>query len=241
MSGRDGGADLTPPKASETIASGVTTEPDQSAMAPAPKAGVTPAASTARGAPGKKGSRRQRRRRQPAAGRDSVGHGRRHQGRVLALQVLYELDLTGHDPAETLDRALEDEEELARMLAEDDEAPTDGGHSSHLSAMRDHVERLVTGSLAARGDTDARIEAAAPAFPVARVPVIDRNVLRLAIYELFNEADVPPKVAINEAVELAKRFGGDSSGRFVNGVLGTIVEQVPAAAAPASAAVEPEG
>ena len=68
--------------------------------------------------------------------------------------------------------------------------------------------------------------AAAPAFPVAQLPAIDRNVLRLAIYELLRETDVPPKAAINEAVELAKRFGGDNSGRFVNGVLGTIAARI---------------
>ncbi|MBA2520775.1 MAG: transcription antitermination factor NusB [Chloroflexia bacterium] len=145
----------------------------------------------------------------------------------MALQILYEVDLTGHDPAETLERTLAEEEELALVLVEDDETTGDRVQAAQARAIRDHVQRLVNGSLAARIEIDARIEAAAPAFPVARVAAIDRNVLRLAIYELLNEAEVPPKVAINEAVELAKRFGGDSSGRFVNGVLGTIVEQLP--------------
>jgi N utilization substance protein B len=75
---------------------------------------------------------------------------------------------------------------------------------------------------------DPHIAAAAPAFPVDQLPAIDRNVLRLAIYELLRETDVPVKAAINEAVELAKRFGGDSSGRFVNGVLGTVAERIGA-------------
>jgi N utilization substance protein B len=69
---------------------------------------------------------------------------------------------------------------------------------------------------------------AAPAFPIAQLPAVDRTVLRLAIYELLEERDVPPKAAINEAVELAKRFGGDNSGRFVNGVLGTVVDRIVA-------------
>jgi N utilization substance protein B len=83
--------------------------------------------------------------------------------------------------------------------------------------------------LTRREEIDPYIAAAAPAFPLAQMAAVDRNVLRLAVYELLHEPAVPPKAAINEAVELAKRFGGDSSGRFVNGVLGTIVEQLPAA------------
>jgi N utilization substance protein B len=152
---------------------------------------------------------------------------------VLALQILYEVDLTDHGLAETLERTLADEDELSRVLAEDEEIPLDQAAVANTRALREHVEQLVTGSFAARAETDRLIEAAAPAYPIGRVPAIDRNVLRLAVYELLHEARVPPKVAINEAVELAKRFGGDSSGRFVNGVLGTIVGQLPTAPAAA--------
>jgi N utilization substance protein B len=151
---------------------------------------------------------------------------------VLALQVLYEVDLTDHPLAETLERTLKDEEELSLLSTEDDETPGEApvaqAATAQNRALREHVERLVNGSVAVRPELDRLIEAAAPEYPVARVPAIDRNVLRLAVYELLHEADVPPKVAINEAVDLAKRYGGDSSGRFVNGVLGTIVEQIPA-------------
>jgi N utilization substance protein B len=91
--------------------------------------------------------------------------------------------------------------------------------------VRRYVERLVTGVAAERQEIDAAIAAAAPAFPVEQLPAVDRNVLRIAIYELWHERDVPVKAAINEAVELAKHFGGENSGRFVNGVLGTIVRQ----------------
>jgi N utilization substance protein B len=94
--------------------------------------------------------------------------------------------------------------------------------------VREHVERLVSGVLGLQDVIDPHIAAAAPAFPVDQLPAIDRNVLRLAIYELLRETDVPVKAAINEAVELAKRFGGDSSGRFVNGVLGTVAERIGA-------------
>jgi N utilization substance protein B len=185
-------------------------------------------------------TKRSRNRRRPAtaASNDGIGYGRRHQGRVLALQILYEVDLTDHDLAETLERTLADEEELARVAAEDDDLPGGQAAVAQTRALRDHVEHLVLGSVAARDDIDRRIEAAAPAFPIARVPAIDRNVLRLAVYELLHETDVPPKVAINEAVELAKRYGGDSSSRFVNGVLGTILERLPSdPAAPVAPAV----
>ncbi len=178
--------------------------------------------------PRKKRSRRARRRPASATSSDGVGHGRRRQGRVLALQILYEVDLTDHALAETLERTLADEDELSRVLAEDEEIPLDQTAVASTRALREHVVRLVSGSVAARAETDRLIEAAAPAYPIGRVPAIDRNVLRLAVYELLHEARVPPKVAINEAVELAKRFGGDSSGRFVNGVLGTIADQLPA-------------
>jgi N utilization substance protein B len=83
---------------------------------------------------------------------------------------------------------------------------------------------LTRGVLGNRGSIDALIEKCAPEWPLDQVTVIDRNILRLGIYELMygNYDEVPPKVAINESIELAKSFGGDSSARFVNGVLGTI-------------------
>ncbi|MDP9364499.1 MAG: transcription antitermination factor NusB [Chloroflexota bacterium] len=133
--------------------------------------------------------------------------GKRHQGRVLALQLLYELDIAGHGVDEVLTHTFA-------------EQPTPAG-------VRAHVERLVRGVLASREEIDPYIAAAAPAFPLPQLPAIDRNVLRLAIYELLREPEVPPKAAINEAVELAKRFGGDNSARFVNGVLGTVAGRVP--------------
>jgi transcription antitermination protein NusB len=90
------------------------------------------------------------------------------------------------------------------------------------------VESLVKGTLQNKATIDALIEKCAPEWPLDQVTVIDRNVLRLGIYELIhgNYDEVPPKVAINEAIELAKTFGGDSSARFVNGVLGTIYREM---------------
>lgn len=126
----------------------------------------------------------------------------RHQARTLALQILYEADVAEHEATDVMRR-----------------------YTSDLSLpqpVRRYVERLVTGVLEEREQIDREIAAAAPAFPVVQLPAVDANILRIAIYELMNERDVPLKAAINEAVELAKRFGGENSSRFVNGVLGTI-------------------
>ena len=157
------------------------------------------------------------------SGRRAQAGGKRHQGRILALQLLYELDIAGHSV----------EEVLARTFAE----------QPVLADVRAHVERLVRGVLAVREEIDPQIAAAAPAFPMPQLPAIDRNVLRLAVYELMREPDVPPKAAINEAVELAKRFGGDNSARFVNGVLGTVIERIsrPGATGTAEPAAPPPG
>ncbi len=87
---------------------------------------------------------------------------------------------------------------------------------------------LVKGTLEHIAEIDAIIERAAPQWPIDQIAMVDRNVLRLGLYELMwgDREAVPPKVAINEAIELAKSFGGDSSGRFVNGVLGTVYKEM---------------
>ena len=130
---------------------------------------------------------------------------RRHQGRMLALQVLYEVDLTGHDPAEAVERAFAEHE----PVSEDVQA---------------QVRRLVHGVLERRDELDPLIAGAAPARALDEQAAIERNILRIAAFELTQPESAPPKVAINEAVELAKRFGGENSGRFVNGVLRTLYE-----------------
>ncbi len=137
-----------------------------------------------------------------------VGRGfENHQARTLALQILFEGDLTGHPLPD-----------VTRRYTEDLSIP---------QPVRRYLERLVTGVAEHRETIDARIAEAAPAFPVSQLPAVDRNILRVAIYELSYEADVPLKAAINEAVELAKAYGGDNSSRFVNGVLGTIARGGP--------------
>jgi transcription antitermination protein NusB len=136
--------------------------------------------------------------------------GPRHQARVLAMQSLYEHDLTGHD--------LEDI--LTRLRDEEDEAVP--------PPLAERVMQLVRGVTEHREELDPHIERAAPQFPIPQLAAVDRTVLRIAIFELKFAPDVPYKAVINEAVEIAKRFGGPNSGRFVNGVLGTIVDQLPA-------------
>ncbi|MDZ4299593.1 MAG: transcription antitermination factor NusB [Candidatus Sungbacteria bacterium] len=90
------------------------------------------------------------------------------------------------------------------------------------------IDRLTAGTVAHLAQIDAVIEKAAPAWPIDQITSVDRTVLRLGLYELlFGErGEVPPKVAINEAIELAKAFGGESSGKFVNGVLGTVYREI---------------
>lgn len=135
--------------------------------------------------------------------------GTRHQSRVLAMQYLFECDVASH----TLDEILE------RMVTDEDEPV--------LPQVAVHTKRLTTGVVAHLAEIDTAIGKAAPAFPVDQLASIDRNVLRIAIYELLYEHNVPQKAAINEAIEIAKHYGGPSSGKFINGVLGTIMRGLP--------------
>jgi transcription antitermination protein NusB len=128
-----------------------------------------------------------------------------HQARTLALQILFEVDLTGHE----IDGVL-------RRYSEDMALP---------EPVRHYTERLVSGVKERLVEIDDRIGTAAPNFPVGQLPAVDRNILRVAIYELANQPEIPYKAVINEAVEMAKLFGGENSSRFVNGVLGTIAAQ----------------
>lgn len=135
----------------------------------------------------------------------------RHLQRSVAMQALFEWDFQGkHDEFidEIVDRNVK---EFAPGIEE-----------------FDFVVALVKGTLEKRATIDALIEKCAPEWPLEQVTIIDRNILRLGIYELMhgNYSEVPPKVAINESIELAKTFGGESSARFVNGVLGTIYREM---------------
>lgn len=132
----------------------------------------------------------------------------RHLGRIVALQTLYEYEFRSDDS--TKSGVVDDI--LARNIARYTEAIDD----------KKFVEELVKGVLKHRDDLDEKLQPIAPSWPILQVALIDRNVLRIGLYELLYRSDaVPPKVAINEAVELAKAFGSDNSSKFVNGVLGT--------------------
>ncbi len=129
----------------------------------------------------------------------------RRRARRLALEVLYEYDLAGHAALPTLARRLSEQEmetvaaEFSRVL---------------IGGIIDYQEKM-----------DSIISRYAPEWPLDQMAIIDRNILRIAIYEFLIDGETPVKVAINEAVELAKTYGSDSAPRFVNGVLGTLADE----------------
>lgn len=132
----------------------------------------------------------------------------RHLGRIIALQTLYEFEFREQcgDATATIDTV------LARSIDRYDKTIDD----------KKFVATIVNGVVAEKDRLDAIIQPIAPEWPIDQIARVDRTILRMAIYELMECADtVPPKVVINEAVELAKAFGSDNSSKFVNGVLGT--------------------
>jgi N utilization substance protein B len=128
--------------------------------------------------------------------------GARRKARAIALQALYEIDSAGHDV----------EAVVTRFLAE-------GGLSEENDAF---VRELVSKVIQNKEKIDHNIQKFATAWPIEQIPVVNRNILRLAIFEILFDNKVSVKVAINEAVELAKKFGSDNSPKFVNGVLGSV-------------------
>jgi N utilization substance protein B len=135
----------------------------------------------------------------------------RHLGRIIALQTLYEQDFRLSCGDKTLDLA----EVLARNIERYDEVIEDTSF----------VHDLVYGVSKDPAGLDDLLQPVAPEWPIKDIARMDRVILRMGLYELLYSKQVPPKVAINEAVELAKSFGGDNSSKFVNGVLGTILRQ----------------
>ncbi|MBI2859207.1 MAG: transcription antitermination factor NusB [Chloroflexi bacterium] len=129
--------------------------------------------------------------------------GPRRKARIAILQALYEVDLTGHPLGQAMNRLIEEEgltEEAARFA-------------------RETAGRILEN----RVQIDSTIARFATAFPVDQISAIDRNILRLAIYEASIDNRTAPKIAINEAIEIAKVFGSESSSRFINGVLGSVL------------------
>ncbi len=132
----------------------------------------------------------------------------RHLGRIVALQTLYEYEfrVQVEDASATVDSILQRNVDRYKEAIED--VP--------------FVKTLVEGVLAEKDELDAKLQPIAPDWPIEQIARVDRNILRIGMFELLRQgATVPPKVVINEAVELAKAFGSDNSSKFINGVLGT--------------------
>ncbi len=127
---------------------------------------------------------------------------------MIALQALFELDTVGHEPAECVTRIAKEASAAKEITA--------------------YALELVNGVIKNRERINEIIEETAPAWPLNQIAATDRNILRLAIYEIVIDNKVPMRAAINEAVELAKEYGGDNSPRFVNGVLGSVSALVTA-------------
>lgn len=132
----------------------------------------------------------------------------RHLARTIALQTLYQWDFNGRDKKDI-------ENSVSRNLNNFAPQFDDKGF----------IENLVTGVIKNQDNIDGLIIKYAPEWPLDQITMVDRNVLRIGIQEMKYDEDIPEKVAINEAIELAKTFGGESSGKFVNGVLGTIYKE----------------
>lgn len=135
----------------------------------------------------------------------------RHLGRIIALQTLYEEEfrLDSDDAAFNLQAVLKRNIDRYKGMVED----------------VDFIVKLVNGVSENCKELDKTLQPVAPEWPIDQIARMDRVVLRIGLYELQNDTDVPPKVVINEAVELAKAFGGDNSSKFINGVLGTLLRQ----------------
>ncbi|MDO8435973.1 MAG: transcription antitermination factor NusB [bacterium] len=134
----------------------------------------------------------------------------RHLSRSIAMQSLYEWDFS------------EKKANLEKIIEKNIKEFGPGLEDTSLAWQ------IVTGVVKYLAELDKIIEKAAPEWPLSQITIVDRNVLRIGLFELIysDKEEVPPKVAINEAIELAKSFGGESSGRFVNGVLGTVYKEL---------------
>ena len=135
----------------------------------------------------------------------------RHLGRIIALQTLYEEEFRLDSDDKDVDLQAVLERNVARYKDMVDDVA--------------FIEKLVAGVSKQSAALDATLQPVAPEWPIDQIARMDRIVLRIGLYELENDHDVPPKVVINEAVELAKAFGGDNSSKFINGVLGTLLRQ----------------
>ncbi|MDD5710486.1 MAG: transcription antitermination factor NusB [Candidatus Colwellbacteria bacterium] len=134
----------------------------------------------------------------------------RQLGRGIAIQSLYEWDFYGR------------KEDIEKIVVRNLEEFAPG------FSEREFIESLTKGVTSKIDELDKIIEASAPDWPIEKLPIIDRNALRIGLYELLyaDRKEVPPRVAINEAIELAKTYGGQNSGKFINGVMGTVYREI---------------
>jgi len=132
----------------------------------------------------------------------------RRKSREIALQILYQLEMVDKDPEQAIEAM--------------------GGSEYISEEVRDFTLRLVKGALGKKEEMDEQIKAASRNWSISRMALIDKNILRMAIYELKYMCDVPYKVTINEAVELAKRYGGEGSSAFINGILDKVNREAKA-------------
>ena len=131
---------------------------------------------------------------------------KRRQSRILVLQALYENDKVKHNPHSIIDR-------LVKVAPE-------------LEPSKPYADELITNIICNIGQIDDTISKYAKAWPVSQMPSVDKNILRIAIQEIILDKQIPERVAINEAIEIAKLFGTENSPKFINGVLGTIFEKI---------------
>ncbi len=135
----------------------------------------------------------------------------RHLGRIVALQTLYEQDFRSEAGDTSFDLAAVLERNIARYRDTVEDTAFIKGLVEGVTDQREHLDEL--------------LQPLAPEWPIDQIARMDRVILRIGAYELLHNPDIPPKVVINEAVELAKAFGGDNSSKFINGVLGTLLRQ----------------
>jgi len=171
------------------------------------------------------------------------GVGKRRMAREMALQMLYQFDMGGEPTLAELFRTFDRAEYLAaRQRATEEAAPADGerseraeradrkpaageGRKREVDDAFLYARDLVTGAVEYREEIDALISRQADNWRIERMPAVDRNILRLAVFELLYEEDIPKLVVVDEAIELAKKFSTDQSSRFVNGLLDGLLKR----------------
>lgn len=158
------------------------------------------------------------------------GSGKRHLAREMAVQMLYQRDVGGCELPQVF-RHFDLTDYLSREGAGDGGAGGEDGAEDADEVRRrvrrafDHARELVEGAVGHHQEIDEIIASQADNWRLERMPVVDRNILRLAVYELLHEPDVPKLVVVDEAIELAKRYGSDQSSRFVNGLLDGLLKE----------------